>query len=90
MKEYNKIPQKLWFENLAFNLSYGIKGLKKSIGEPVYFKNFQLKIGSESSELAQFIKLSPEDKLKTIEAVFSNAKGDLVLRIPFSSLYKLQ
>lgn len=43
-----------------------------------------------SSDIQEYEKLSDEDKKKTLEAVFSNKKGDLKLRIPVGSLMELR
>ena len=77
-----------WFEDYGFLISYGVDGEIIPAGEIVTYKELELYNGS--SDIQEYEKLSDEDKKKTLEAVFSNKKGDLKLRIPIGSLMELR
>lgn len=77
-----------WFENYGFLISYGVDGKIIPVGDIVTYK--QLELHNGLPDIQQYDNLSDEDKKKTLEAVFSNEKGDLKLRIPVGSLMELR
>lgn len=77
-----------WFEDYAFLISYGVDGKIIPVGDIVTYQ--QLELYNGSSDIQEYENLSDEDKKKTLEAVFSNEKGDLKLRIPVGSLMELR
>lgn len=77
-----------WFEDYGFIISYGEDGKIIPVGDVVTYK--QLELYNGSLERQEYEKLSEEEKKKTLEAVFSNEKGDLKLRIPVGSLMELR
>lgn len=77
-----------WFEDYGFLISYGVDGKIIPVGDIVIYQ--QLELYNGSSDIQEYENLSDEDKKKTLEAVFSNEKGDLKLRIPVGSLMELR
>ena len=85
---FSKNKKLKWFEDCGFVISYGVKGELIPLGDIVTYQ--QLQLFNNSSEIEKYEKLSDADKKKTLEAVFSNKKGDLRLRIPVGSLMELK
>ena len=81
-------PKYRWFKDYGFAISYGINGELIPVGDIVKYQ--QLELCNGSSNIQEYENLSDEDKKKTLEAVFSNEKGDLRLRIPIGSLMCLR
>lgn len=95
IKEYRKPNRTVktnnndrWYEDCAFGVSYGVDGGIIPVGDIVTFQKLELYNGS--LDIQEYLKLSDEDKKKTVEAVFSNEKGNLKLRIPIGSLMELR
>lgn len=84
----NKNKKEKWFEDYGFIISYGAEGTISPIGDIVTYQKLELYNGS--LEIEQYNNLSDEDKKQSLQAVFSNKKGDLVLRIPVGSLMELR
>lgn len=82
------IPRKTdrWFEDYAFLISYGVDGKIIPVGDIVTYQQF----GKDSLSIQEFIKLSDEAQKEAMEAVFSNEKGDLELRISVGRLMELR
>lgn len=85
---FSKNNKLKWFEDCGFVISYGVKGELIPLGDIVTYQ--QLQLFNDSSEIEKYEELSDEDKKKTLEAVFSNKKGDLRLRIPIGNLMELK
>lgn len=85
---FSKNTDTRWYQDCGFVISYGEKGDLIPIGDIVRFK--QLELINNSSEIEQYEELSEEDKRKTLEAVFSDERGSLKLRIPVGSLMELK
>lgn len=85
---FSKNNKLKWFEDCGFVISYGVKGELIPLGDIVTYQ--QLQLFNDSSEIEKYEELSDEDKKKTLEAVFSNKKGDLRLRIPVGNLMELK
>lgn len=85
---FSKNKKLKWFEDCGFVISYGVKGELIPLGDIVTYQ--QLQLTNDSSEIEKYEELSDEDKRKTLEAVFSNKKGDLRLRVPVDSLMELK
>lgn len=85
---FSKNKKLKWFEDCGFVISYGVKGELIPLGDIVTYQHLQL--SNDSSEIEKYEELSDEDKRKTLEAVFSNKKGDLRLRVPVDSLMELK
>ena len=85
---FSKNKKLKWFEDCGFVISYGVKGELIPLGDIVTYQ--QLQLSNNSSEIKKYEELLDEDKRKTLEAVFSNKKGDLRLRVPVGSLMELK
>lgn len=85
---FSKNKKLKWFEDCGFVISYGVKGELIPLGDIVTYQ--QLQLSNNSSEIEKYEELLDEDKRKTLEAVFSNKKGDLRLRVPVGSLMELK
>lgn len=85
---FSKNKKLKWLEDCGFVISYGVKGELIPLGDIVTYQ--QLQLSNNSSEIEKYEELLDEDKRKTLEAVFSNKKGDLRLRVPVGSLMELK